>query len=106
MAFVAVDASRSSDSLPPARVDPARGQLIVVSNRLPLTVRRSAEGWRAESSSGGLTTALAPVMARRGGLWIGWPGEAPEAADEKRTQVLARWEKRHGFVTVELPPAL
>jgi trehalose 6-phosphate synthase/phosphatase len=101
-----VDVSSSSGSLPQARVDPARGQLIVVSNRLPLTLRRTAEGWREERSSGGLTTALAPVMARRGGVWIGWPGEAPEAADESRTQLLARWEKRHRFVTVELPPEL
>jgi maltose alpha-D-glucosyltransferase / alpha-amylase len=42
MAVVA-DVSRSSDSLPRARVDPSRGQLIVVSNRLPLTLQRSPE---------------------------------------------------------------
>ena len=34
----------------------AEGKLIVVSNRLPLSVRRSPEGWIAEPSSGGLAT--------------------------------------------------
>ena len=51
------------------------GQLIVVSNRLPFAFRRGADGaWRAESGSGGLVTALLPVLRDRGGTWIGWPG--------------------------------
>jgi trehalose 6-phosphate synthase/phosphatase len=83
---------------------PAR--LIVVSNRLPLTLRRGSEGWRAERSTGGLATALGPVMARTGGLWIGWPGDSPESRDENREQVLTRWGRRHGFAAVDLTPAL
>jgi trehalose 6-phosphate synthase/phosphatase len=106
MAVVTGGVSASSEALPQALAEPARSRLIVVSNRLPLTVRRTVKGWRAQRSSGGLTTALGPVMAQRGGLWIGWPGEAPETADESRTQLLARFEKRHGFVTVDLPPTL
>jgi trehalose 6-phosphate synthase/phosphatase len=82
------------------------GRLIVVSNRLPLTVRRVAGGWRAEQSAGGLATALAPVLTRFRGLWIGWPGEAPESPDANRETVLAGWEKRHRYVTVDLPLTL
>jgi trehalose 6-phosphate synthase/phosphatase len=82
------------------------GRLIVVSNRLPLTLRRGAEGWRAERSPGGLATALGPVVSQLGGMWIGWPGEAPEGPDADRQGLLERWEEIHGFVTVDLPSAL
>jgi trehalose 6-phosphate synthase/phosphatase len=52
-------------------------RLIVVSNRLPFSFRRTAGGrWRAEPGSGGLVTALLPVLRNRGGTWIGWPGAA------------------------------
>lgn len=46
--------------------------LIVVANRLP--VSRSGDGW--EPSSGGLVTALRPVMDAAGGAWIGWDDDA------------------------------
>ncbi|MAT40116.1 MAG: trehalose-6-phosphate synthase [Ectothiorhodospiraceae bacterium] len=32
--------------------------------------------------SGGLVTAMAPVLRNRGGLWIGWPGITSEREDE------------------------
>jgi alpha,alpha-trehalose-phosphate synthase [UDP-forming] len=53
-------------------------RLIVVSNRLPVTVAKRADGWRINPSSGGLVSALAPVLRRKGGMWIGWPG-TPDA---------------------------
>ena len=54
-----------------------RGRLIVVSNRLPFSFQRDKRGrWRAEPGSGGLVTALLPVLRDRGGIWIGWPGVA------------------------------
>jgi trehalose 6-phosphate synthase/phosphatase len=84
----------------------AAGRLVVVSNRLPLTLRRVGEGWRAEKSPGGLATALEPVVERSGGLWIGWPGDSPDQPDPQRQEVLARWEKRHGYAVVDLPRSL
>jgi trehalose 6-phosphate synthase len=51
------------------------GRLVVVSNRLPIVLSRDDDGgWLVEPGSGGLVTALAPVLRDRGGLWIGWPG--------------------------------
>lgn len=51
------------------------GRLVVVSNRLPLALERKPDGsWTAQPGSGGLVTALLPVLRHRGGLWIGWPG--------------------------------
>jgi trehalose 6-phosphate synthase/phosphatase len=49
-------------------------RLVVVSNRLPVIMSKSSAGWRCNPGSGGLVTALAPVLRNRGGLWIGWPG--------------------------------
>jgi trehalose 6-phosphate synthase/phosphatase len=51
------------------------GRLIVVSNRLPITLEETAEGWVGKPSSGGLATAMDPILNEHGGTWIGWPGE-------------------------------
>lgn len=50
-------------------------RLVVVSNRLPVAaVRAQDDAWSLLPGSGGLVTALAPVLEARGGLWVGWPG--------------------------------
>ena len=64
----------------PRERDDSAGRLLVVSNRLPLTLRAAARSWRVERSSGGLATAVGPILARTGGLWVGWPGDAPAGA--------------------------
>ena len=52
--------------------------LVVVSNRLPFTAERRPEGTRFRRSAGGLVAALEPVLAQRGGVWVGWTGAARE----------------------------
>ena len=79
------------------------GRLIVVSNRLPLSIRRVGEAWVAERSSGGLATAMGPVMRERGGVWIGWPGPAPRNPDPQREALVEEWRTKHGFLPVDLP---
>jgi trehalose 6-phosphate synthase/phosphatase len=82
-------------------------RLIVVSNRLPITLkRRQPQGWVDEPSVGGLATAVGPAVERTGGLWLGWPGEGPERADPRRQEALDRWERESGFVAVDLPRPL
>ena len=49
-------------------------RLIIVSNRLPVTIRRTSNGLEAEPSSGGLVSALFPIFKAAGGCWVGWPG--------------------------------
>ena len=51
-------------------------RLIIVANRLP--VHRLDSG-RWESSAGGLVTAMAPVLARTDGTWVGWTGASGRA---------------------------
>ena len=48
--------------------------VVVVSNRLPFTITRTAGGLDRSASSGGLVSALGPVLRGRGGTWVGWPG--------------------------------
>ncbi len=65
----------------PVRADsaPAHNRsLVVVSNRLPFTAERRPEGTRFRRSAGGLVAALEPVLAQRGGVWVGWTGAARE----------------------------
>ncbi len=54
-------------------------RLVVVSNRLPISLSRQEGRWTVTAGSGGLVTALAPVLMNRGGLWIGWAGAAADA---------------------------
>jgi trehalose 6-phosphate synthase/phosphatase len=83
---------------------PRRQRLIVVSNRLPLTARRVSGRWRSERSSGGLVAAMAPLMERYQGLWLGWPGDALPDEPTGRDRLMREWEARHGYVAVEIPP--
>ncbi|MGE0383309.1 MAG: trehalose-6-phosphate synthase [Gammaproteobacteria bacterium] len=54
---------------------PDTPRLLVVSNRLPFVVNRGTDGrCEAAPASGGLITALLPVLRARGGSWIGWHG--------------------------------
>ena len=48
--------------------------IIIVSNRLPVTIVRTGKKSELFPGSGGLVTALAPVLRDRGGIWIGWDG--------------------------------
>src|SRR5579872_5043555 len=50
-----------------------KNKLIVVSNRLPVTLARDGDTWTAKASSGGLATAMEPILKETGGVWIGWP---------------------------------
>ena len=54
---------------------PGGHRLVVVSNRLPVALTRAdGGGWHSKPAAGGLVTALRPVLERRGGVWVGWPG--------------------------------
>jgi trehalose 6-phosphate synthase len=80
--------------------DQPERRLVIISNRLPVILKRRETQWSITPSSGGLVTALAPVLRDRGGLWIGWPGTEDETdLDEP----LAEGAKGAGF---DLKPVL
>lgn len=55
-----------------------KARLIVVANRLPVhqTGGSRERGTRWASSSGGLVTALVPILQQTQGIWVGWTGIA------------------------------
>jgi trehalose 6-phosphate synthase/phosphatase len=78
-----------------ARAPRGRSRLIVVSNRLPVALKRAGRRWQVEPGSGGLVSALLPVLRDRGGIWIGWAG-APGAAREF-ARPLAAADRQAGY---------
>lgn len=74
-----------------------QNRLIIVSNRLPVVVNKDVHGnWDVRSGSGGLVTALAPVLGNRGGTWIGWPGRPLDEAGGLR-RVLSQEARNFGY---------
>ncbi len=69
-------------------------RLLVVSNRLPVVVTKDDEQWKVEPSSGGLITALSPVMRENRGTWVGWPGCGPEAPV---ASLLGEYNSKQGY---------
>jgi len=64
-------------------------ELVVVSNRLPFSRSRDAEGrlvW--EKSAGGLITAMEPILLDANGIWIGWDGFADGSAERQETGLI------------------
>jgi alpha,alpha-trehalose-phosphate synthase [UDP-forming] len=102
-------------------------RLLAISNRLP-DLRAPAELGESESEThleerqrnvGGLVSALEPVLASRGGLWLGWSGRttpeaepsAPEVAEDLRPPLAwidlpASWPEKYygGFCNRVLWP--
>jgi trehalose 6-phosphate synthase/phosphatase len=80
----------------------ANKKLIVVSNRLPYVLeKQNGDQWGLKPGSGGLVTALVPVLRNRGGTWIGWSGvydEPPECAE-----VFAQASCRAGYALRSVP---
>jgi trehalose 6-phosphate synthase len=55
---------------------------VVVANRLPVDLERLPNGTTSwKRSPGGLVTALEPLLRRRRGAWVGWPGVVDDAVD-------------------------
>ena len=64
----------STDS-PQLETNGEQGHLIVVSNRLPITINKDANGeYHFKMSSGGLVSALSGCKKSMSFTWIGWPG--------------------------------
>src|SRR5205823_3649985 len=62
-------------------------RLIVVSNRLPFALDSTGEDlWTVTPATGGLVSAIEPVLRERGGTWIGWPGIAGKIPQEPLTK--------------------
>ncbi|KAA5540613.1 bifunctional alpha,alpha-trehalose-phosphate synthase (UDP-forming)/trehalose-phosphatase [Adhaeribacter rhizoryzae] len=64
---------------------------IIVSNRLPVKVRRADGTMTFEPSEGGLATGLGSVYKEGENIWLGWPGLCVEESEEQ--QVITELQK-------------
>jgi trehalose 6-phosphate synthase len=70
---------------------PASGvsDFVVVANRLPIDMERLPDGTtRWKRSPGGLVTALEPLLRKRRGAWIGWPGVVDDDVDVRDDPII------------------
>jgi len=63
-------------------------RLLIVANRLPITVRPTESGVEVERSTGGLAPGLLRPHEQADGLWIGWSGTAPDSLSPAQQDAL------------------
>src|SRR5579872_6915140 len=81
----------------------ANARIIVVSNRLPLTLKRAEQDWETVRSSGGLASAMNPLLGKTGGDWIGWAGDDGGEDSQQLQAILAEWAEKDHCFAVKLP---
>lgn len=69
-------------------------RMVVVSNRLPFAIEQNGDGFLIKPSSGGLVTALRPLLNDSAGVWIGWTGT--EASPEVE-RALEEYSQQNNF---------
>lgn len=79
-------------------------QLLVVSNRLPLSLKRTDDGkYESSKSSGGLVTSLSGISESIGFQWFGWTGlEISEDEQQEVQKLLAKQDAVPIFLNKEL----
>ncbi len=65
-------------------------RILLVSNRLPVTVKLEHGSLRVARSPGGLATGLSGPHQRSKGLWLGWPGDVSRLSPEQRVELERR----------------
>ena len=78
---------------------PESHRLLVVSNRLPVSLIREGSTWTTKRSSGGLATAMDPILKGAGGVWIGWSGTSGDTPPE----ALELLRREESSIAVDLP---
>jgi trehalose 6-phosphate synthase len=78
--------------------------LIIVSNRLPLSVKRSDGGFQSSLSSGGLVTSLSGLTKSTKFQWFGWPGI--EVRDPGDREEVCKSLEAHNAIPVFLDSTL
>ena len=77
-------------------------KLVVISNRLPVALSEEEGEWQITPGSGGLVTALNPVLKDRGGYWIGWPGTREQIPRKTLQDLLIPISQEAGYRLVPL----
>ncbi|MBU1178009.1 bifunctional alpha,alpha-trehalose-phosphate synthase (UDP-forming)/trehalose-phosphatase [Patescibacteria group bacterium] len=72
------------------------GRTIIVTNRLPVTIKKNRGKYIFEHSIGGVATGLASVCNRRDCLWIGWSGLSGQSlGDYDKRSIRTKLARQH-----------
>ncbi|HEX4774647.1 MAG TPA: trehalose-6-phosphate synthase, partial [Candidatus Saccharimonadales bacterium] len=77
-------------------------QVIIVSNRLPISVNKEDGKLRFYPSTGGLATGLSSYVNNRKSTWIGWPGIASDELTAQDRQDIVNELAKHNYTPVFL----
>lgn len=82
-------------------MQPTSQRLVVVSNRLPLTLSLEEGTLNSKPASGGLVSSMEPLLRKQGGFWVGNPGIAENPAVPEILQEAAN-NRSYEYVPVYL----
>jgi trehalose 6-phosphate synthase/phosphatase len=77
-------------------------QVIIVSNRLPISVKKEDGQLVFSSSIGGLATGLSSYVNDKKNSWIGWPGIASDGLSDSDKQHISEELAKHNYYPVFL----
>ena len=75
---------------------------IIVSNRLPVSLKIDNQQLHVETSIGGLATGMKSVHSEGNGIWIGWSGLTEEQLDDQLKEEVDKALKKEKCITVSL----
>jgi len=78
------------------------GRLLIVSNRLPISVTKRANTLSFQPSAGGLATGLSSFCRSHHSQWIGWPGIATDKISAKESQEISNKLREQDYNAVFL----
>ena len=72
-------------------------RLVIVSNRLPVSITKCASQLSFQPSVGGLATGLASFRDSHQSQWIGWPGIAKDKiSTQQKKRIIDKLKEAHG----------
>lgn len=76
--------------------------LLIVSNRLPISVKKTQHGLEFFHSAGGLATGVFDLNKKINSIWIGWPGISSDALSDDEKMQIKDELKRHNCYPIFL----
>jgi trehalose 6-phosphate synthase/phosphatase len=77
-------------------------QVLIVSNRLPMNVKKVDGKLQFKPSIGGLATGLSSYVKGRKSIWVGWPGIASEELSSEEKQLVTNRLAKHNCYPIFL----
>ncbi|MBN1522083.1 MAG: bifunctional alpha,alpha-trehalose-phosphate synthase (UDP-forming)/trehalose-phosphatase, partial [Candidatus Aureabacteria bacterium] len=78
-----------------------KSRLFIVSNRLPVSIQKTAGRYQFERSVGGLATGLTNLLKKIRGYWIGWPGIV-DVSTKRRSEITQKLKGHYNCIPVFL----